>query len=773
MDHPFKKFIASVDSAINRRLYLQTIIVAFFLIIVICISIWAGNTLNMITTIARFERTHTVSRIEAIAALLKYIKYNETESLEEFQKKIAITQSYNKVFANLIDFSKTRPDDELVRILEDTFMETDHKTAVIIVNRMKILRWHPIVEELVNYAALANSAGEKIREIVPQFISAKNIKHQRSVLSEIEKLEKDFILLETSFSKRCSDLASELSMYLKYLSIALLILFVGFTSLFSYVIAKIFLRQASKYTMDLEKEIQERIQAEEALQHSYSLLSAIIESPKDIAIFSLDRQMRYTAFNDNHKRYMKQIYDVDVEIGMCLLDLLSDDRDQAKASIAKAFNGEHFTINQQYGLTEPKNTYETSYNPIFDRESGNVTGVTIFIVDISDKIRLETMFLQAQKMEAIGTLAGGIAHDFNNILGGIVGYAQLAEYEVSPDSTAHDYIEHVLTASYRARDLVMQILSFSRQSDQEKKPVNIAMIIRETVKLLRASIPATIDIGVDIRHEPLLTIGDPSQMQQVIMNLCTNARQAIGDKPGNLTITAEYVSSLSNAQRLTSGLAEGPYIRLEISDTGCGMPPNVMDRIFEPYFTTKPKGEGTGLGLSVIHRIITNNAGAISVKSTPGKGTAFLVFLPFNEAHEIVIASEEKKLMTGKERVLFVDDETTLVEIGNKILQRLGYKTIATDSPEEALKIFKASPDRFDILISDMNMPKMTGELLTKECHTIRPDLPVILCTGFSESITSERAKAAGINTVLLKPLLIRDLAEAIRQVLDTRDTEI
>ncbi|MBU2429172.1 MAG: response regulator, partial [Proteobacteria bacterium] len=327
----------------------------------------------------------------------------------------------------------------------------------------------------------------------------------------------------------------------------------------------------------------------------------------------------------------------------------------------------------------------------------------------------------------------------------------------------------VLKASYRARDLVKQILSFSRQSDREKKPVDIAMIIKESVKLLRASIPSTIDITVDIHREPLLTIGDPTQMHQVIMNLCTNARHAMGDLPGQLTITAGYVSSLSQTERLTSGLSEGPYIRLVVADTGCGMPANVLDRMFEPYFTTKPKGEGTGLGLSVIHRIITNNGGAISVKSIPGKGTSFLIFLPFHDSFEMAVSSEKKDLMTGNERVLFVDDETTLVEMGNKILQRLGYQTRVTDSPEEALKIFKADPDRFDLLISDMTMPKITGERLAIECHKIRPQLPVIICTGFSESIKPERAKAANINAVLLKPLLIEDLAQAIRQVLDSK----
>ncbi len=764
------KIIAFAYSSITRRLYLHTTIVALFLLLVISISIWTGNTLTMITAIARFERTHTVSRVEAMVALLKYLNYAEKGALELFQGKMAITQSYNKVFSTMIDMRKTKSDAEFIRILEDTFAETDHQTAVIIVNRMKVLYWHPIVKELVGYAVGANAAGERIKALVPRVLAVKNEKDRRALFAEIEKSEKDFIFYETSFSKSCSDLSTEVSTYVDYLSISLLLLSVGFTGLLSYMIAKTVFQQTADHTLSLEKEIQDKTEAENALKKSYELLSAIIESPKDIAIFALDENMRYMAFNADHKNRMKNIYNTDIAIGLCILDVMGDDRDQAEEAVLRALRGEHFTITQQYGRTEPKNSYEISYNPIFDKESGTVKGVTIFLVDISDKVRLETMLMQAQKMEAIGTLAGGIAHDFNNILGGIVGYAQLAEYEVPPESKTYGYIQHVLQASYRARDLVKQILSFSRQSDREKKPFRLDMIVKEVVKLLRASIPTTIDISVDIRNEPLVIIGDPTQIHQVIMNLCTNARQAMGDHPGKLTLLVERINSLLEVQRLALDLIEGAYVKLAVSDTGCGMSPNVMERIFDPYFTTKGKGEGTGLGLSVVHKIIKNHGGAIEVNSSPGEGASFRIFLPLHEITDTVTVSEEKKLLMGNERVLFVDDETILVEMGGEILRRLGYEAKVTNLPEEALEIFKAMPDRFDLLVTDMTMPKLTGELLAKEIHKIRPGLPVILCTGFSESITADRAQAVGIHAILLKPLIIENFAETIRRVLEAQN---
>ena len=406
-------------------------------------------------------------------------------------------------------------------------------------------------------------------------------------------------------------------------------------------------------------------------------------------------------------------------------------------------------------------------------EKGNITHYEGIVIDITDRMRieedkkkLETQLQQAQKMETIGTLAGGIAHEFNNILSIIIGNAEVALDDV-PDSFAKECLDEIRSASLRASDVVRQILSFARKSITERKPVQISPIIKDSIRLLRASIPATIKISQNISCKFDTVLADSTQISQVVMNLCTNAAQAMGEHGGVLKVTLKNVEFENQDAGLD--LKPGRYVKLTVSDTGHGIEPEIADRIFDPYFTTKEVEKGTGMGLSVVHGIVKSCNGTITVHSEPGKETVFQVLLPVIEAETEPKDEKPEALPTGTERILFVDDEQSLVKVTRRILERLGYEVETKLSPVEALELFGSGPDRFDLVITDMTMPQMTGQKLVKEILNIRSDMPIILCTGFSEKISKEKAGELGINALVLKPFVVRDFALTVRKVLDAK----
>jgi len=382
--------------------------------------------------------------------------------------------------------------------------------------------------------------------------------------------------------------------------------------------------------------------------------------------------------------------------------------------------------------------------------------------------KYERQLQQVLKIQAIGTLAGGIAHDFNNILFPIVGYTELTMDEVPEGSVAHNNLAEILKAANRARDLVQQILTFSRQSGQERKPTKVQYIIEEALKLLRASIPASIEIIHEIDEDCRPVMGDATQIHQVIMNLCTNAYQAMQDKGGRLTVSLKEVDISYEETVEKIGMQPGKHLRLAVTDEGCGMDASVLDRIFEPYYTTKEQGKGTGLGLSVIHGIVKNHRGDITVSSALGKGSTFQVYLPVIE-DDIVATEFEPTNGTakGNERILLIDDEEQIVSMEQQMLENLGYQVTARTNSEEALREFSQQPQNYDLVITDMTMPHMTGDQLAKKLLDIKPDIPVILCTGFNEDITEEKALAMGIQKFVMKPVIKNDLATTIRTVLD------
>ncbi|MFH1019937.1 MAG: cache domain-containing protein [Pseudomonadota bacterium] len=389
--------------------------------------------------------------------------------------------------------------------------------------------------------------------------------------------------------------------------------------------------------------------------------------------------------------------------------------------------------------------------------------------DVSIRKGLEERLRQAQKMEAIGTLAGGIAHDFNNILAAILGYAEMAKRRLPEEAgKARDDIQEVLRAGLRARDLVKQILAFSRKGGEERLPLSPKPIVKEALKFLRASIPASIEIREDIDPDCGAILANPTNIHQIVVNLCTNAFHAMETTGGVLTVVMKNVELDKGELAGEDDLLPGQYVLFSVRDTGPGIVPEILSRIFDPYFTTKGVGKGSGMGLAMVHGIVKSYGGMVQVESVVGSGTVFRVYLPrIGKGMDAAESAQEWTLPSGQERILYVDDETSIAEMGKAMLAGMGYRVTARTSPLEALEEFQCQPGDFDLLITDQTMPKMSGVQLVQEVRKIRPGLPVILCTGYSAAIGEDSAAEIGIRHFIMKPLTMRVLAETVRKALE------
>ncbi len=396
------------------------------------------------------------------------------------------------------------------------------------------------------------------------------------------------------------------------------------------------------------------------------------------------------------------------------------------------------------------------------------------VVDVTEQKHIENAFVQpekefrhAQKMQAIGTLADGIAHDFNNIIAGIIGFTEMVLEDVPADSALHRRLDFVLKGAYRGRDLARQLLAFSRRREQERKAVSMGLIINEVLPLIRASLPATIDIRQNLLIKADLVAADQAQIHQAIINICTNAAYAMREHGGVLDITLTGEDIDVHSPCMDPCLKPGPYVRLTIGDTGCGMEPELMKRIFDPFFTTKAPGEGIGLGLSVARNIIKGHEGTISVESEPGQGSFFHVYLPRIISDPSTETEGVSRTPGGKESILIVDDEELLIEMNRQRLEKLGYTVVGTTRGTEALEMFRNEPDKFDLVITDYTMPHMIGTELAEEIHRIKPGTPIILCSGLNEPVPAGRLKEIGIQEFFVKPVGKNEFAKLIRRVLD------
>jgi len=505
-------------------------------------------------------------------------------------------------------------------------------------------------------------------------------------------------------------------------------------------------------------DITERKGMENALRESNEKLNALIQSSPS-AIIALDSDGNITLWNETAEKMFG--WEEKEVLGRFPPFIPEHKKSEFHTLSERVLGGEGFhgveVCRQKKDGSDICLSLSTA--PLRD-STGRIDGIMSIGQDITkqktgeeQKARLETQLRQAQRMEAIGTLAGGIAHDFNNILSAIMGYTELAIDEVPEGSLLEDNLQQIFQGGKRAADLVRQILTFSRQGDEERSPVQVAPLVKEALKLLRSSLPTTIELRAHIKTGLHDVLAEPTQIHQITMNLCTNAAHAMRKDGGILEVDLRQVEIDADAVGQFTDITPGTYLIFTVSDTGHGMSPETLERIFEPYFTTKEKGEGTGMGLSVVHGIVRTYGGTIRAYSEPGKGTTFKVYLPAIKGEARVQGAPILPLPTGNERILFVDDELPLVDLATQGLERLGYEVTPKTSSVEALEIFKAKPEAFDLVITDMTMPEMTGDRLAREMMAVRPDIAVLLCTGYSARISRESAEAMGIKAFVMKPV--------------------
>jgi PAS domain S-box-containing protein len=523
-------------------------------------------------------------------------------------------------------------------------------------------------------------------------------------------------------------------------------------------------------------EVTDRIRAEDLLLKSERKFRAIMEqAPDDILVHDLHGQL----LDANQQACQTLGYTKEELLNLNIADIDPEAIARGKGQLWETIaGGKRFTFKSRNRRKDGSMfPVEVTIGPI---EVGQETLILGIVRDITQRQQaeatrqqLESQLFQAQKMEALGTLAGGIAHEFNNILWAIMGFSELTFNSLPEGSKEHRNLHQVLKASERAKNLVAQILAFSRKADQEKRPLQIALIVKEALKLMRATIPTTIEIKQTISAPEALVLADATQIHQIIMNLCTNAAQAMREKGDTVEIGLEEAyldqGDLSACQDLTPG----PYVKISVRDNGMGIASDIIDKIFEPFFTTKGVGEGTGMGLALVYGIVKSHGGALTVSSRPGEGATFTVFLPKIASRGPVDRKAPASIPRGHGRILVIDDEEMLVKMVKGMLESLGYEVTTANGSLEALRIFQAQPDNFDLVITDQTMPHMDGLQLSREVRQVRPDIPIVLCTGFSQKASQETVAAAGIDGLLMKPINLQDLGLTVRKVLDKKETVI
>lgn len=526
---------------------------------------------------------------------------------------------------------------------------------------------------------------------------------------------------------------------------------------------------------DLRSEVAERRQIEAALRESEAQFRQLISGSVQ-GVLIIDPNMKPCFVNRSYVEIFG--YDTPDEILAMdtMLPLIAPQEHARLLGYREAcLRGEQVPIHYEYQGVRKDGTEIWLDNKSTLVSWGGKTATQSTVFDITEGKKaeaerqyLEQQLLQSQKMESMGTLAGGIAHEFNNILSAMLGFTDLTQYEVPQGSRAWSNMQEVLKAGRRAKELVQQILTFSRPADHDWEPLSLALVVQEAVVLLRATLPTTIAIQQHLDDTRGTILANRTQLHQVVLNLCTNAAHAMRDSGGLLEISVETVEVDQAFAKHHPPLAPGPHVCFRVRDTGPGMPPEVVARIFEPFFTTKDVGEGTGMGLAIVHGIVTSTNGAMTVQSTPGEGTTFAMYLPQHADAPVPETRDHPgvPMSQGSECILFVDDEDILVRVGQAMLTRLGYDVVAYANSVEALEAFRAEPQRFDLVITDQTMPAMTGEALARELRSIRADIPIILCTGFSHVMNAEKARAVGIDAFCMKPFAVRDLAVTIQHVL-------
>ena len=531
--------------------------------------------------------------------------------------------------------------------------------------------------------------------------------------------------------------------------------------------------KVKEQTQDLNNRLLEQKAAEQALSESEERLRTLIElSPIGLVLCTMDGSLIIA-----NPAYAQIIgYSVEESLQLTYWDVTPKKYMEQEQQILK-----QLANTGRYGPYEKEYRHKDGYllpvrlNGMLINQKGidyiwsSVEDITALKEAAEEKHKLAEQLRQSQKMEAIGTLAGGVAHDFNNILAAILGYTELTLFHSSMDAKGKRHLEGIVTAVERAKKLVNQILTFSKKGEEYHSPIKINEVVLEAINLLKKTIPATISFKLDIDSDLDTVMADPTQIHQVIMNLCTNAYHSMPNYTGIINVSLKQVRVDSDTAAKNTNLRPGQYILLTVADTGAGIPAEIIDRIFEPFFTTKKQGKGTGMGLAVVHGIVENHGGAIEIKSVVGKGTTFEIFFPLMQKQVINRQEKDQEPVNtkGKERLLWIDDEVILAELGKESLEAYGYTVTSTTSPIDALTLFAAAPHSYDLIITDQTMPEMPGNVLAKKILHIRPDTPIIICTGYSALLDEDTVKKIGVKALLMKPLTANVLNKEIRQILD------